>query len=43
MISEFKSSRTVPLARNQEKAFIELLEVGGNVAGKGKEFFEGDV
>ena len=36
VIQEYKSSKTAPLTKNQEKGFKELERSGGKVAGKGK-------
>ena len=41
IIYEFKSSKTAPLTRNQEKAFTEIKQSGGEVVGKGKGIFTG--
>lgn len=41
VISEFKSSTTAPLTGNQEAAFPEIMESGGDVVGKGKGIFSG--
>ena len=42
IIQEYKSSKTAPLTKNQEKGFAELYEYGGVIVGKGKpDFFKG--
>jgi predicted helicase len=38
---ECKSSETAPLSKNQKKAFPEIEQTGGTVAGKGKPGYEG--
>jgi hypothetical protein len=42
VIVEFKSSKTAPLTKNQEKAFPEIFKSGGQVVGKGKGIFTKD-
>ncbi|WP_313894282.1 hypothetical protein [Psychrobacillus sp.] len=41
VIEEYKASSTAPLTKNQKVAFLEILESGGTVLGKGKPPFYG--
>lgn len=40
-IQEYKSSETAPLTKNQEAAFPQIEESGGEIVGKGKGVFTG--
>ncbi|MGE8359564.1 hypothetical protein [Pseudomonas sp.] len=40
-IQEYKSSETAPLTKNQEAAFPQIEEGGGEIVGKGKGIFTG--
>jgi len=40
-IQEYKSSETAPLTKNQEAAFPQIEESGGEIVGKGKGIFTG--